>query len=159
MQQQAARHDQFVSGLLHQIRLLELEVAYLKKGGQMAHRTEGVHNAAEAAAAAEGEGEARGELPILMKQGTPTPTAAAPLTERLREEMHSLRSELGAKSQRLESLSAENMQLQVGQGNSFLIRTPFSLESVDMLCPYFTCTGRIRIKLRKWKYSECCFGR
>ena len=119
MPQQAARQDQFVSGLFHQIRLLELEVAYLKKAGQTALATGGPGGGDSAdAAAAEGGREtrgARGEERIHVKQRTPTPTSAvpAPLTDRLREEMHSLRSELSAKSQRLESLSAENMQLQV----------------------------------------------
>ena len=111
-----AHHDQFVSGLLHQIRLLELEVAYLRRGGQTAHHTDGVESAVGAAGAeGEGEGGARRESRVHVKQSSPTPTsaAAASLTERLREEMHALRSELSAKSQRLESLTVENMQLQV----------------------------------------------
>ena len=111
-----ARHDHYVSGLLHQIRLLELEVAYLKKGGKAAHKgVDGVASAAEAEAA-EGEEQVGGESRVHPRQSDPTPPSSAPLADRLREEVAALRSELGAKAQRLESLSAENMQLQVGRG-------------------------------------------
>ena len=112
-----ARHDHYVSGLLHQIRLLELEVAYLKKGGKAAHKgADGVASAAEVVAA-EGEGQVGGESRVHPRQSDPTPpSSSAPLADRLREEVAALRSELGAKAQRLESLSAENMQLQVGRG-------------------------------------------
>ena len=117
-----ARHDHYVSGLLHQIRLLELEVAYLKKGGKAAHKgADGVASAAEVAAAGgEGEGQVGGESRVHPRQSDPTPpSSSAPLADRLREEVAALRSELGAKAQRLESLSAENMQLQVGRGFHF----------------------------------------
>ena len=127
-----------MSGLLQQIRLLELEVDFLKKGGQ----TDVVGSAAAAAAA---EGEAGRELRINIKQNTPTPTpptsAAAPLTDRLREEMHALRSELSAKSQRLESLSAENMQLQVGRSRqdfqiSNSMQPPIAFSTLHMYSMY-----------------------